>query len=74
MFPPSLPYLQELFTKALLQRAQEAGASLRLAAVTGLEVAGRRVTGVCIRDKETGEDGLVPVEDKVLFTMGECVG
>lgn len=59
----------ELLTKALLAKAGEAGAALRIAAVVGVEVEGQLVTGLRVRDKESGEESLVTA-DQYVFCMG----
>lgn len=60
----------ELLTKALLQRMQERGGTLRLAAVTGVEVAGSRVTALTVRDSASGEEQRMEA-DAVVFAMGK---
>lgn len=59
----------ELLTKALLQRAQDAGGSLQLGSVVGLAVEGGRVTAARVRDADSGEERLVSA-DVVVFAMG----
>jgi len=68
---PCLKVHPELLTKALLQRAQDAGGSLQLAAVVGLctDAEGGRITGVRVRDTSSGEEREVAA-DAVVFCMG----
>lgn len=63
----------ELLTKALLQKAQERGGSLQLAAVTGVQAAGGRVMAVHVRDSGSGEERTLPA-DAVVFAMGGLGG
>ena len=60
----------ELLTKALLQRAQDAGGSLQLAVVVGLSTEGGRVTSVRVRDSSSGEERELQA-DAVVFALGE---
>jgi glycine/D-amino acid oxidase-like deaminating enzyme len=60
----------ELFTNALLQRMQEAGGSVQIAAVTGLVTEGDRVTAVKARDSISGEDRVLQA-DAVVFACGK---
>lgn len=60
----------ELLTKALLQRAQDAGGSLQLGSVVGLAAEGGRVTAARVRDRDSGEERDVPA-DAIVFAMGE---
>ena len=63
----------ELLTNAFLQRAQDAGGSLQLAAVVGLSTEGGRVTAVRVRDSSSGEERELQA-DAVVFALGEwCV-
>ncbi|KAL4457585.1 hypothetical protein ABPG75_012450 [Micractinium tetrahymenae] len=59
----------ELLTRALLQRAQDAGGSLQLGAVVGLAVEGGRVTGARVRARGSGQERELPA-DAVVFAMG----
>ncbi|PRW56176.1 oxidoreductase TDA3 [Chlorella sorokiniana] len=59
----------ELLTKALLQRMQERGGALQLAAVTGVESEGGRLTAVRVQDRGSGEERTLPA-DAVVFAMG----
>ncbi|KAL4857919.1 ATP-binding cassette sub-family G member 2 [Chlorella vulgaris] len=59
----------ELFTNALLQRMQEAGGSVQIAAVTGLVTENDRVTAVKARDSISGEDRILQA-DAVVFACG----
>lgn len=61
----------ELLTKALLQRMQDAGGSLQLAAVTAVQAAGGRVTGVTVRDSSSGEERQLTA-DAYVFAAGEA--
>lgn len=49
---------------------QQHGGSLQLAAVTGVETAGGRVTALRVRDSASGEERTLPA-DAVVFAMGE---
>lgn len=69
--PPTHQVHPELLTKALLQRMQELGGSLQLAAVTGVQSEGGRVTAVQARDSGSGEERTLPA-DAVVFAMGAC--
>ena len=60
----------ELFTKALIQKVQEAGGELRLAKFVGLKTEGGRVTGVRIVNQGTQEETLLPA-DVVVLAMGK---
>lgn len=59
----------ELLTKALLQRMQDSGGSLQLAAVTGVEAEGGCVTALHVRDSSSGEERTLAA-DAVVFAMG----
>lgn len=59
----------ELLTKALLQRAKDAGGSLQLGSVVGLAAEGDRVTAARVRDRDSGEERDVPA-DAIVFAMG----
>ena len=69
--PPTCQVHPELLTKALLQRMQERGGSLQLAAVTGVQAEGGRVTALQVRDSDSGKDRTLPA-DAVVFAMGAC--
>lgn len=68
-FAPRCQVHPELLTKALLQRMQEAGGSLQLAAVAGVEAEGPRVTSVRVRDAASGQERLLR-PDAVVFALG----
>lgn len=59
----------ELLTKALLARVEQGGGAVQLAAVTGVEAAGGRVTALTVRDSASGEERRLEA-DAVVFAMG----